>query len=196
MTVYSSNNYRVGDRADYEKPAAPRYQSGYNGGNQNREPFGSQYQQHSYGGQHQQPSVGGHHQQPSSGGYQRDNSASFGGNYRGNNNYQGTDFPSQAPPRGGGDFGRKMRQFTQETMKFRKTTRDTDFFWMTQAQNIEQDKQRGGVPPRKPLRRIEEEELEIFRDHTGVVGINFDKYDDIPVERTGEEISDPGDELA
>jgi len=75
-------------------------------------------------------------------------------------------------------------------MKFRKTTRDTDFFWMTQAQNIDHDKQRGGVPPRKAARRLDEEEMDLFRDHTGAVGINFDKYDHIPVERIGEAVDD------
>ena len=196
MTVYSSNNYRSGERGDFEKQGGQRYQSGYHGGSQSRESFGfhgeqrpSQYQHHSYGGHNQQQSFGGYNQQQSYGGssYHRgENNPAYGN--RSGFNHQTPEF--SAPARGGGDFGRKMRQFTQETMKFRKTTRDTDFFWMTQSQNIEQDRQRGGIPPRKSARRLDEEEIELFREHTGVVGINFDKYDDIPVERIGEGIDD------
>ena len=99
------------------------------------------------------------------------------------------DTPAFVPGRGGGDWGKKMRQFQQDTMKFRKATRDTGFFWDTQASNLAQDRARGG-PPQKSARRLEDEENELFVSHTGAVGINFDKYDDIPVERIGEGVEE------
>ena len=93
------------------------------------------------------------------------------------------------PGRGGGDAGRKLRQMQQDCLKFRKSTRDTEYFWATQASNVQQDRMRGG-PLQKSRQRLLEEEAELFKDNTGAVGINFDRYDHIPVERSGEGIEE------
>jgi ATP-dependent RNA helicase DDX3X len=94
-----------------------------------------------------------------------------------------------APARGGGDWGRKSRQVQQDQVKHDKAFREAEFFWYTQERNVESDKMRGG-PPRRGQRRLAEEELELFKDNTGNVGIAFDKYHDIPVERSGNNVDE------
>lgn len=87
------------------------------------------------------------------------------------------------------DWGRKMRQYEQDRNKHDKAFREAEFFWVTQRRNLESDQMRpGGCPPRKSHRRMDEEQIELFKDNHGNVGIAFDKYDNIPVERTGNEI--------
>ena len=86
--------------------------------------------------------------------------------------------------------GRKGRQVDQDRKKHDKSFREAEFFWYSQERNAESDKMRGG-PPRKGNRRLDEEEAEIFKGgNHGSVGIAFDSYDDIPVERTGNEIDE------
>ena len=91
--------------------------------------------------------------------------------------------------RGGGDFGRKSRQMDQDRSKNDKAFREAEYFWYSQERNAESDRMRGG-PPRKGQRRLAEEEVELFRENHGNVGIAFDKYDDIPVERSGNDVED------
>ncbi len=87
------------------------------------------------------------------------------------------------------EWGRKVRQAEQQRNKHEKAFREAEFFWYTQEKNLESDVMRnGGCPPRKGRRRLDEEEIELFKDNTGNVGIAFDKYDNIPVERTGNDI--------
>jgi len=85
----------------------------------------------------------------------------------------------KVPTRGGGDWGKKMRQAEQAAMKSAKEDRESDYFWQTQA--------RLGVSPpyAKNKWQLQTEEKELFAAHDGNVGINFDKYDDIPVEMAG-----------
>jgi ATP-dependent RNA helicase DDX3X len=90
----------------------------------------------------------------------------------------------RAPATGGGDWGRKSRQMQQDRSKHDKAFREAEYFWYTQERNAESDRMRGG-PPRKGQRRLAEEEVELFKDNHGNVGIAFDRYDDIPVDRSG-----------
>jgi ATP-dependent RNA helicase DDX3X len=118
-----------------------------------------------------------------------DNSYSYADNRGGGHGYRGTSNNFSAPTRGGGDWGRKVRQAQQDQAKHDKAFREAEFFWYTQERNVESDKMRGG-PPRKGQRRLAEEEIELFRENTGNVGIAFDKYHDIPVERSGNNVED------
>lgn len=114
----------------------------------------------------------------------------YGGS--GNRNQYGDQYNSGtggAPSRGGGEYGKKARQFEQDRSKHDKAFREAEYFWYTQERNTESDRMRGG-PPRKGQRRLAEEEIELFRENHGNVGIAFDKYDDIPVERSGNEVDD------
>eukprot|EP00427_Karlodinium_veneficum_P054850 CAMPEP_0169425422 /NCGR_PEP_ID=MMETSP1017-20121227/68559_1 /TAXON_ID=342587 /ORGANISM="Karlodinium micrum, Strain CCMP2283" /LENGTH=649 /DNA_ID=CAMNT_0009535259 /DNA_START=72 /DNA_END=2019 /DNA_ORIENTATION=+ len=87
--------------------------------------------------------------------------------------------PARIPSRGGGDWGKKMRQEEQAMLKDAKSNRESDYFWQTQARL-------GTSPPyAKNKYQLAQEEKEIFGSHDGNVGINFDKYDDIPVEMSG-----------
>jgi len=110
---------------------------------------------------------------------------SFG--YQSNNQNSRPDARFGAPRRD--EFGKKFRQVEQERNKHEKSFREAELFWYTQERNVESDRMRGG-PPRKGRRRLEEEEYELFKDNHGNVGIAFDKYDDIPVERTGNDIDE------
>ena len=109
--------------------------------------------------------------------------------YNNGQSYGGYDKSSYAPARGGGDHGRKTRQFEQDRSKHDKAFREAEYFWYTQERNVEADRMRGG-PPRKGQRRLGEEELELFKENHGNVGIAFDKYDDIPVERSGNDVDE------
>lgn len=90
-----------------------------------------------------------------------------------------------------GEFlgGRKSRQMDQDRAKNDKAFREAEYFWYSQERNVESDRMRGG-PPRKGNRRLDEEEVELFRGSHGSVGIAFDSYDDIPVDRTGNNIDE------
>jgi ATP-dependent RNA helicase DDX3X len=116
---------------------------------------------------------------------------SYSGGYNKNNysGYQDSGFYGGAPTRGGGDWGRKSRQMQQDQAKHDKAFREAEFFWYTQERNEESDRMRGG-PPRKGQRRLAEEEIELFKENTGNVGIAFDKYMDIPVDRSGNNVEE------
>ena len=103
--------------------------------------------------------------------------------------YGNQDNSYNAPSRGGGEWGRKARQSQQDQAKHDKAFREAEFFWYTQERNLESDRMRGG-PPRKGQRRLAEEEVELFKENTGNVGIAFDKYHDIPVDRSGNNVDD------
>merc|ERR1719330_2310036 len=77
-----------------------------------------------------------------------------------------------------------MRQQEQQKIKDEKTQREVDFFWQWQEQIKQWDDERGG-PPKLGQRRLKEEEWELFSSHNGSAGIDFRKYDDIPVEMKG-----------
>merc|ERR1719330_359105 len=77
-----------------------------------------------------------------------------------------------------------MRQQEQQKIKDEKTQREVDFFWQWQEQIKQWDDERGG-PPKLGQRRLKEEEWELFSSHNGSVGINFQQYDDIPVDIAG-----------
>ena len=123
--------------------------------------------------------------------------SNYGGGYNKNNSYYGNNqetggnsfYDAGAPTRGGGDWGRKTRQVQQDQAKHDKAFREAEFFWYTQERNVESDRMRGG-PPRKGQRRLGEEEIELFKGNTGNVGIAFDKYHDIPVERSGNNVDE------
>jgi ATP-dependent RNA helicase DDX3X len=118
----------------------------------------------------------------SQGGYSNSRGGYQNKGYYGQQQQQDNSF--YAPARGGGDFGRKARQMQQDQAKHDKAFREAEFFWYTQERNLESDRMRGG-PPRKGHRRLAEEEVELFKENTGNVGIAFDKYHDIPVDRSG-----------
>eukprot|EP00928_Gymnodinium_smaydae_P064712 TRINITY_DN47987_c0_g1_i1.p1 TRINITY_DN47987_c0_g1~~TRINITY_DN47987_c0_g1_i1.p1 ORF type:complete len:627 (-),score=92.02 TRINITY_DN47987_c0_g1_i1:140-2020(-) len=81
---------------------------------------------------------------------------------------------------GGVDRGKMRRQAEQAACKDAKNERECDYFWSTQARI-------GCTPPYAPSKwKLQEEEQELFATHSGNVGINFDKYDDIPVEVGGQ----------
>jgi len=77
-----------------------------------------------------------------------------------------------------------MRRQQQEIAKDAKTMREVEYFWSEQA------KVGKGPPPAKPQWKLDEEQKEIFGAHDGNVGINFDKYDSIPVEVSGEGVEE------
>eukprot|EP00747_Dinoflagellata_sp_TGD_P192829 gnl/TRDRNA2_/TRDRNA2_58219_c0_seq1.p1 gnl/TRDRNA2_/TRDRNA2_58219_c0~~gnl/TRDRNA2_/TRDRNA2_58219_c0_seq1.p1 ORF type:complete len:633 (-),score=126.14 gnl/TRDRNA2_/TRDRNA2_58219_c0_seq1:80-1837(-) len=72
------------------------------------------------------------------------------------------------------------RSQEQAVMKAAKDGRESGYFWDTQARI-------GSSPPYelKPW-QLQQEEQEIFGSHDGNVGINFDKYDEISVQMSGE----------
>mmetsp|Transcript_103835 Transcript_103835/g.161895 ORF Transcript_103835/g.161895 Transcript_103835/m.161895 type:complete len:617 (+) Transcript_103835:57-1907(+) len=84
---------------------------------------------------------------------------------------------------GGGsvDPGKMRRRAENDAIKEAKNERESDYFWQTQARI-------GSSPPyaKKPW-QLKEEETEIFGSHSGNVGINFDKYDEIAVEVAGKD---------
>lgn len=84
----------------------------------------------------------------------------------------------------GVDAEKFQRQREQKFLKDAKTNREIDFFWSVQAQNRQRDQERGG-PPRKGRARLDQEEAELFGDVTGAVGIDFQRYDEIQVEMSG-----------
>jgi len=81
---------------------------------------------------------------------------------------------------GSSDYGKQMRRQEQEWHKDAKSSRETDFFWETQAN---MGSSAGQIVPKW---KLDAEQKEIFGQHDGNVGINFDKYDSIPVETSGE----------
>merc|ERR1719272_1158726 len=81
---------------------------------------------------------------------------------------------------GGGDWGKVKRQQSQEMMKSAKHEREADYFWQKQASFG------GGKPHQLTGYKLAEKEKELFGSHDGSVGINFEKYDDIAVEVSGQ----------
>lgn len=90
--------------------------------------------------------------------------------------------PRFAPKRGGGDWGKKLRQQEQQKMKDAKSQRESDYFWYMQEQCAKRGTAKGGG-------RHEEREL-FGTDNGSAPGIDFDKYDDIPVEMTGKGVEE------
>jgi len=86
--------------------------------------------------------------------------------------------PKFVPHRGGGEWGKRMRQMQQQQMKDDKSQREADYFWQQQ----EQIWRRGG---QRRENGGSQEERELFAQHTGNVGIDFDKYEGISVEMSG-----------
>mmetsp|Transcript_77067 Transcript_77067/g.160393 ORF Transcript_77067/g.160393 Transcript_77067/m.160393 type:complete len:613 (+) Transcript_77067:193-2031(+) len=85
--------------------------------------------------------------------------------------------PKFIPHRGGGDWGKRMRQEQQKFLKDEKTQRESDYFWQMQTQYG-----RKGAPG-KGGGKFEERELFSATLHN--VGIDFDKYESIDVEVSG-----------
>jgi ATP-dependent RNA helicase DDX3X len=85
---------------------------------------------------------------------------------------------------GGGwgvDFGKMKRRNAQDMLKDAKNERESNYFWEAQARI-------GSSPPYAlPKWKMDEEMKEIFKGNTGNVGINFDKFDEIPVEVGGQD---------
>jgi ATP-dependent RNA helicase DDX3X len=80
-------------------------------------------------------------------------------------------------------WGKTFRKMEHERAKDAKTVRETDFFWDLQARTADRDAKR---PPKFANRMWEAEYNELFQNFGhGGSGINFAKYDDIPVERGG-----------
>eukprot|EP00929_Paragymnodinium_shiwhaense_P084252 TRINITY_DN4502_c0_g4_i1.p1 TRINITY_DN4502_c0_g4~~TRINITY_DN4502_c0_g4_i1.p1 ORF type:complete len:610 (-),score=178.09 TRINITY_DN4502_c0_g4_i1:395-2224(-) len=90
-----------------------------------------------------------------------------------------------APVRGGGDWGKKLRQQEQSRLKDEKTQREVDYYWNCVESNKQWLAERGGMAPQKGARRLKEEELELFGTMSATVGIDFGKYDNIPVDLKG-----------
>jgi len=103
----------------------------------------------------------------------------YGGGGKGGGSAGGRQAGFKVPTRGGGNWGKQSRQQEQAALKNAKSDRESDYFWSTQARL-------GTSPPyAKNKWQLQQEEKEIFEAHDGSVGINFDKYDGIPVEMSG-----------
>eukprot|EP00435_Cladocopium_sp_Y103_P028619 s783_g7.t1 len=83
------------------------------------------------------------------------------------------------PARGGGEWGKKMRQAQQAAIKDEKTKREVDYFWQ------QQEYFSGGGKGRKG-KGSQDSERSLFGAQRENVGIDFDKYDDIPVDLSGD----------
>eukprot|EP00930_Biecheleria_cincta_P085916 TRINITY_DN7527_c0_g2_i2.p1 TRINITY_DN7527_c0_g2~~TRINITY_DN7527_c0_g2_i2.p1 ORF type:complete len:622 (-),score=106.21 TRINITY_DN7527_c0_g2_i2:58-1851(-) len=88
---------------------------------------------------------------------------------------------SFVPNRGGGEWGKKMRQQQQAMIKDEKTNREIDYFWQQQ----EYFAGSAGGKGRKGGKIAKDEARELFGEQRENVGIDFDKYDDIPVDTSG-----------
>eukprot|EP00931_Biecheleriopsis_adriatica_P062343 TRINITY_DN3754_c0_g5_i3.p1 TRINITY_DN3754_c0_g5~~TRINITY_DN3754_c0_g5_i3.p1 ORF type:complete len:635 (-),score=131.04 TRINITY_DN3754_c0_g5_i3:47-1951(-) len=85
--------------------------------------------------------------------------------------------PKFVPHRGGGEWGKRMRQAEQAAIKDEKTKREVDYFWQQQ----EWLGGKGG----KGRKGKGDDPRELFGSLRENVGIDFDKYDDIPVDLSG-----------
>merc|ERR1719343_744780 len=79
------------------------------------------------------------------------------------------------------DARKRKRQEEQNMFKDAKNHRESEYFWQKQ-------RMLGSSPPHaKHGWKLQQEEKELFGDmHDGSVGIDFDKYDDIPVDLSGQ----------
>ncbi|CAK0807747.1 unnamed protein product [Prorocentrum cordatum] len=129
-----------------------------------------------YGGRRSSDEGGGSYGSRGGGGYgsrdsygSRGGGGGYGGGGRGGGGYGGG---------GGGGYGGGGR--SQQQMTEAKQARETDQFWRYQRQVIQR-----GVRGRDDMFWASEER-QIFKSEAHVTaGINFDKYDDIPVETIG-----------
>eukprot|EP00440_Ansanella_granifera_P074167 gb/GFBE01080484.1/.p1 GENE.gb/GFBE01080484.1/~~gb/GFBE01080484.1/.p1 ORF type:complete len:661 (+),score=143.67 gb/GFBE01080484.1/:1-1983(+) len=87
--------------------------------------------------------------------------------------------PKFVPHRGGGEWGKRLRQAQQAAIKDEKTKREIDYFW-SQQQYLH-----GGGKGRKGGKGWHDDPKELFGSMRDNVGIDFDKYDDIPVDMSG-----------
>eukprot|EP00913_Durusdinium_trenchii_P027818 g26084.t1 len=81
------------------------------------------------------------------------------------------------PARGGGEWGKRMRQAQQAAIKDEKTRREVDYFWQQQEYFSSGGKGRKGKGFQEPGRK---------RTGWFLGTIHFDKYDDIPVDLSGD----------
>jgi len=87
--------------------------------------------------------------------------------------------PHFVPARGGGEWGKKARQAQQAAIKDEKTKREVDYFWQQQEYFSAGGKGRKG-------KGYQETADQLFGAQRENVGIDFDKYDDIPVDLSGQ----------
>lgn len=121
-------------------------------------------------------SWGGGSKDYSGGGY-GSGKGSSGGYGKGSNGSRRVAPSKIVPNRGGGEWGKRQRQQQQMQMKDAKSQREADYFWERQGQLA-----RGG-PPRSKSGWQEEKEL--FDNTAHTAGIDFDKYDGIAVDVSG-----------
>ncbi|CAE7459299.1 DED1 [Symbiodinium natans] len=117
------------------------------------------------------------------GGYNDGKGSRKGGGYsassRGGKGGDRRSVPKFIPARGGGDWGKKLRQEQQAAIKDEKTKREVDYFWQ------QQEYFSGGGKGRKG-KGYQETAEQLFGAQRENVGIDFDKYDDIPVDLSGQ----------